>query len=142
MKFFLQSKVIQGALLSIVTLALGVFGVSVSSQEINTVTEGLVNLWPSLLAIGTAAGAAWFRIKAIRFDKSLLLSRTFWLALSSGFLSIIGAVGIPTAEFETFFEALFSLITSAGPVIGAVIMIYGRAKAKMPVTVRRAEVVK
>lgn len=119
----------------IVSIAAKFIGVEISSGEANTVVDSIKELWPLLLGLGADLSAAWYRLRASNFNKGLLESRTFWAAIASGVLTMIGTFGYDV----TGFEAVLQKGMDTGPALvslsGVLLAIFGRWKAKQKIAV-------
>lgn len=138
MKSLLSSTTIQGVILSIMTLVLSHNGIHVDKDEARGIISGVMDAWPELVGIGTALAAAWHRVHAWDFDKSIFASRTFWLGLATSIIGIMNAAGMPTDGMQDIVDHVAAVLLKLGPIMGGVIIIIGRAKAKLPVRIERA----
>lgn len=129
--FSTKSPLASLTIIGVVISALSkVIGVEVSDHEANTAIEAVKVLWPIILGLGADAAAAWHRVKASNFNKHVLETRTFWLAVASAVFTIIAAFGFDVTGFESILQKGMS----AGPAIaalgGVVLIIIGRWKAQ------------
>lgn len=135
MKSLFRSTTVQGALIALVSLLVSIFGIELPKAEVNTVITGLTEAWPQLLAVATSFGIIWRRIVAYDFEKSVFLTGTFWMAVLTAAFSVLGAAGAPVEGMDTLVEKIIAAVAQLGPVVGAVISIFGRWKAKKMIDV-------
>ena len=138
MKSIFSSLTTHGAFWGALCFALGLVGIHLDRQETQGVFEGLTQAWPMLLGIVSCAAAFWHRLQAVRFDKSIFLSRTFYTGLVTAFLAVLTAFHIPTAEAQDLFTRVFNFLDHVGPTIGSVLIIIGRLRATKALEIRRA----
>lgn len=138
MKSLLSSTTIQGVLITVGTMILSMKGIHVDKDEAHGIISGLASAWPELLAIITALAAAWHRVQAWDFDKSVLFSRTFWLGIASAVISAMHAAGMPIDGLQDLADQIASFIVQMGPLLGSIMIVVGRTKAKLPLRIERA----
>lgn len=130
MKTLFRSTTVQGALIALVSLLVSIIGIDLQKAEVTGIITGLTEAWPQLLAVATSFGIIWRRIVAFDFEKSVFLSSSFWMAALTAIFSVLGAAGAPVEGMDTLVEQIISAIAQLGPVVGAIIAMFGRWKAK------------
>lgn len=105
-------------------------GVEVSSSEASAVMDTVKELWPLILGVSADVGAAYHRIRATNFNKELVYSRTFWLAIASGLCTIVSAFGYDVAGLQAIAEKGLSAWPALASLAGIAITIFGRWRAK------------
>ena len=137
MKSLLRSTTIQGVLITVLTLLLSLVNVRLDADETRGIVSGVMEAWPQIVGICTALAAAWHRVQPWQFDKSLLASRTFILGLVTSALSVLSAAGVPTEGLHGIIEQIVALSAKLGPLIGSIMIIIGRVRAKTPIRIER-----
>lgn len=130
MKTLLRSTTVQGALIALVSLIVSIVGIDLQRAEVQGIITGLTEAWPQILAIGTSLGIIYRRVVAYDFEKSVFTTGSFWYAVITAALGVLGASGAPVEGMDTLIEQIIAAIAQLGPVIGALVAIFGRWKAK------------
>lgn len=138
MKSIFSSLTLRGVLLTLVCYALSLWSPAVDRQEMRGLIDTGLALWPQLLGIATALGAAWHRLQAWNFDKSVFRSKTFWAGIVSACIALMNAFQMPTEGLQSVADQAFALITEGGPLIGSALIVIGRIRAKQTLQIRPA----
>lgn len=138
MKSIFSSLTMRGVMLTLVSYALTFLSPALDRQEMQGVIDGVLQLWPELLGITTALGAAVHRLQAWNFDKTMLRSKTFWAGVVGAAIALMNAFQMPTEGLQDLADHIFAALAKAGPLIGSILIIIGRVRAKQPLQIRRA----
>jgi hypothetical protein len=135
-KSFLKSKTITPLMLMVATfVAPKIFGVKIPKDTIESVLNVLGTIQPDAIAVITAAGAAWFRLTKVNFDKTRLTSKTVWLTTITALLAIGNAWGIDTQAAYDFGTTLAVLGEKyIAPIMG-LLAVFGAVTAKKAIQV-------
>jgi hypothetical protein len=127
MKSLFQSVTLIGVFVSLVSKALGI---QIHSGEVSSVLDNLQILWPVLIGILADLGSFWTRFKTTKFDAPLWKTKTFWLQVLSGSMTLGAAFGFNLEFLQDIFDQGLSAWPAVTALIGTLTAIFGRAIAK------------
>jgi hypothetical protein len=135
MKTLFRSTTVQGAMIALVSLIVSILGIDLQKAEVDGIITGITEAWPQLIALASGIGIIWRRIVAFDFEKSVFFTGTFWMAVLTAAFSVLGAAGAPVEGMDTLMEQIIAVTAQLGPVVGSVIAIFGRWKAKQQIKI-------
>ena len=131
MKGVLSSTTVIGAL---VALFAKVSGLEVSNAEAADVLGQVKSLWPILVGIAADISAAWWRVKATRFDVEWYRSKTFWAGVVSAVMTLAASLGVDVSALQPVIDKSIANWPAVVALAGSLLTIVGRWKAKKRIT--------
>jgi len=135
-KPLLQSSVIWGAGIAIISRLVGISMVGGEAQEL---ADNLTSTLPLLAGLGADAAAAVERVRATQFDVHWYRSKVFWAAILSGLMGVLQAAGVDWQGLEEVPDRVAGAVTAVGGLVGAVVMLIGRARASKKIVITQPD---
>jgi hypothetical protein len=127
MKPILQSMTIWGVLISLIARFAKI---EISGDEAGGILSQATAAWPALVGVFADVTAAAKRIGATKFNLDFWRSPVFWSALVAGIMGVLQSVGVDWSGLETLPDKIGGAVATIGGILGPIIMLIGRAKAK------------
>lgn len=125
MKSVFESKTMWG-----LAITLGAKLLGLESDDVQSVVNHSLELWPVLIGIVADLGAGWSRLRQTHFDGSALTTPTFWLqALSMG-CTLAAALGVDASSLQEAIAKGLGAWPSVAALLGSVFAVWGQAQAK------------
>lgn len=129
----LQSRAVRSGIFVLIGAILSFFGVNTDGAEVRNTVDLFNNTWPQIVAVISAIGIIWGRIRAWRFDVSLLKTSTFWSAVIAGLIGVFQALNLDLGELVSASEVIKHIAPDLMLIIGSITAIHGRSKATTPI---------
>lgn len=129
----LQSRAVRAGLFVLAGAILSMFGIKVKPGEISGVADMFDQAWPQIIAIVSAIGIVWGRIKAWNFDIQLFKTSTFWSAVVAGIVGIGQAINLDLGELSSASQIIEGVTPTILIIYGTISAIIGRSRATLPV---------
>jgi len=129
----LQSRAVRAGLIVLVGAILSMFGLKVKPGEVKNVADMFDQAWPQIIAIVSAIGIVWGRVRAWNFDVQLLKTSTFWSAVVAGIVGISQAINLDLGELSSASGLIEGVTPTILIIYGTISAIIGRSRATLPI---------